>query len=157
MRLAAGGAHTAVVVHGKLHLFGSNRAGQLGRGLPEEVERDECAGGETGGATQAAAVPFLALEAKRLGLDNDRGCVASVACGLAHTVAVLSNGATFAWGRNDEGQCDVPAPPRGSGPPACIHGQKYPGAMAKRFFLRGFHLRCGRYTAVAYPRLPCIP
>jgi hypothetical protein len=36
-----------------------------------------------------------------------------VAAGPAHTVARRSDGAVVAWGLNDYGQCNVPAPPAG--------------------------------------------
>ena len=83
---AAGFEHSAVVTRsGEVFCFGGNDSGQCGAGDVPCVRQPRLVRLPRGGAGAS--------------------CIASVACGSRHTLAVTTRGALFAWGSNAAGQC----------------------------------------------------
>ena len=62
------------------------------------------------GTAEGQIVEFGSLVANSAWHDQE---FAEVAAGYFHTVVRRSNGSVLAWGRNEEGQCNVPALPAG--------------------------------------------
>lgn len=84
LRVACGGAHSALVTHdGALYCWGANRWGQLGIGSTENQAR-----------------PVRAE-----GIEH----VIDVACGAQHSLAITHGSKTFAWGAGGHGQLGIGA------------------------------------------------
>ena len=67
---------------------------------------------ETTEVRSAPAPPqgLAALPSKRVmfGRHGQSVGVRSIACGVAHSAAIVGEGELWTWGRNDQGQCGVP-------------------------------------------------
>ena len=79
--LSMGGHHTAACDGSKVYVWGNNYNGQLGLGTTDTQHHLE-----------PSLVPDLPL-------------IGKVECGYGHVLALSHTGATFAWGRNNFGQC----------------------------------------------------
>lgn len=84
-QVSCGGAHTAALTDdGQLYVWGRGNEGQLGLG-----------------DYRPRTVPALL---KSLGDQTTGTTVLQVACGGAHTIALVDNGDVYTWGSNDEMQ-----------------------------------------------------
>ncbi len=87
VKVACGAGHTICLDdQGRLHVFGTNRFGQLGT-LDKQVKK----------------VPFCVRDAKFFG-NQVAPRFEDIGCGENHSVAISSTGEVYAWGANKHGQ-----------------------------------------------------
>lgn len=95
---ACGFDHSALVVDGRLLLFGKNHRGQCGQ---------PC-GGQRGDKDASDPCEDVLSPAPPAGLPQ-ACCVRSVACGGDHVLALLQSGEVWACGDNAKGECGLGA------------------------------------------------
>ncbi len=90
MKVACGAGHTLCLDdQGRIHVFGTNRYGQLGT-LDKQVKK----------------LPFCVRDAKFFG-NQVPPRFEDIGCGENHSVAVAAGGVVYAWGANKHGQLGV--------------------------------------------------